>query len=637
MKEKLAETRLRIEEYFRERAERGGDAFLSRYDAGALDVARRLYPRYQDHPDWPECLASILMSAAEAFHDRDDKERARDLRRKSDTGWHLRPDVIFGVYDLGLWGARLEDVGNRAEYLRDLGISHLTVAPVLCAYDQAGGFWRGAQGFRDRGGEPPVILPLQSAARQLRAQGIGLGLDLALNHISEAHPWVSRARQGDPYYRRFFLTYPNRTVPDEVEAALRELGTDPNPGRFSFDPTLEAWVWTTFSPESWDLNYANPWVFRQILEEVLVLGNAGVEFLTLRELPFIWKQPGTSCQDLPEVPSIVGALVDLVRMAAPGMALIAGDGLGEVESSRYLAKAGLRIANTERFGPALWTALGREEGRWVRAAMEGQTEEKGFAWTASLLNRGGLRWPFSSRMGARFGLGMNQARRWMLEFYSGETERGFGRGGKISGSGAMPEETRLAGTAAALVGLTDVPGDHPGDELALRRLLLLHSILLSIGILPQLAIGDEIGLNREEIQPDEAPGSGDTGRIARAPDMVEIMERRNDPTKPEGRIYSRLRYLIGLRKQVAAFSAGKPEFIHAGGSSILGYLRNGSARSVLCLSNLSDQEQGVPAEALEMASLGDLVRDLVTGERVHANADLLLAPYQFVWIMGEEA
>lgn len=635
MRERLLEIRSRIEEYFRERAEREGDVFLSRYDAGALDVARQLYPLYQSHPDWPECLASILMSAAEAFHDRDERGRARDLRRKADKGWYLRPEVVFGVHDLGLWGDRLDDLGRRAEYLRDLGITHLRVVPVFCAYNQAGGFWRGAQGFRDPGGEPSIIMPLRAAAKQLDARGIGMGLDFVLNHIAEAHPWASKARHGDPYYRRFFLTYPDRAVPDEVEESLRGLGPDPGPGRFSFDPALEAWVWTTFSPGSWDLNYANPWVFRQILEELLVLGNAGVDFLTLRELRFIWKRPGTSCQDLPEVLSILGAVAGLVCMAAPGMALVAGDGPGEGEAGSYLGGTGLRIANSERLPPALWAGLGMGDGRWVRAAMERDADPGGGAFMASLADREGLRWPFSSGLGARFGLGVNEARRWMVEFYSGRAEGSFAGGRLLSESQRVPVEARVAGRAAALVGLSGGPEGHPGGEMALRRLLLLYSILLSIGALPQLVVGDEIGLIGEEGPAVEGARPEGAGRAPRSLNLDRIVERRHDPSTVEGSVYSRLRHLIWLRKRVAAFSAGKAVFVHAGGKAVLGYLRNGSARRVLCLSNLSDREQRVAADILEMASLGGAAKDLVTGEPVRDNVDLLLAPYQFVWISDE--
>lgn len=642
MKEELAEIRSRIVEYFRERAERGGEIFLSRYDARALDVARWLYPIYQGHPDWPECLSSILMSAAEAFHDRGEGGRALDIQRTKGPEWHLRQDLVFGVYDLGSWNDRLDQVGRRGAYLRELGITHLTVTPVFCAYDLWDGFWRGACGFRDQAGEPSVIGPLRTAADQLRADGIGLGLDFVLNHIAREHPWASRARQGDPYFRDFFLTFPDRTVPDEVEGALRQLGADPNPGRFTFEPALDAWVWTTFSPESWDLNFANPWVFRQMLEELLFLANAGVELLTLRELRFIWKEPGTSCEDLPEVRILLRAFAALTRMASPGTVLAAGDGPGTSDARHYLHSEGLRIANADEWISTLWACLARGDGRWLRLSLEGGSVPPGCVLSASLRSREGLAWGLSAHETSKLGVEAEENRRWLGAFFSGDLAGSFVDGEGIQWVTGPHGESRLLGAPGVLVGLTDAlrEGDEREIELGMRRLLLIYSVLLSIGTLPQIDIADVVDLGGEGASAFARAGAHPTGGEREDRPEPGSLSPWPEPDSAEGAFFLRLKYLLHLRKRIPPFAGAGVRFAYAGAAPLLGYLRLGCGGRVLCLCNFSGQEQRVPADILEMARLGDDVSDLVTGESVHADKDLLMAPYQFLWlstIQGDEA
>jgi amylosucrase len=73
----------------------------------------------------------------------------------------------------------------------------------------------------------------------------------------------------------------------------------------------EHWVWTTFHSYQWDLNYANPAVFNRMAEEMLFLANQGVEVLRLDAVAFIWKQLGTSCENLPQAHTLIKASMPL--------------------------------------------------------------------------------------------------------------------------------------------------------------------------------------------------------------------------------------------------------------------------------------------------------------------------------------
>ena len=72
-------------------------------------------------------------------------------------------------------------------------------------------------------------------------------------------------------------------------------------------PEIKRWVWTTFHSYQWDLNYGNPAVFISMVQELLALANVGVEVLRLDAVAFIWKQMGTSCENLPEAHMLIQA------------------------------------------------------------------------------------------------------------------------------------------------------------------------------------------------------------------------------------------------------------------------------------------------------------------------------------------
>ena len=83
---------------------------------------------------------------------------------------------------------------------------------------------------------------------------------------------------------------------------------DNAPGNFTHYPDIGKWVWTTFNEHQWDLNWANPAVFLEIVEVMLFLANKGVDVLRLDAVAFMWKRMGTRCQSEPEVHMLLQAL-----------------------------------------------------------------------------------------------------------------------------------------------------------------------------------------------------------------------------------------------------------------------------------------------------------------------------------------
>ena len=59
---------------------------------------------------------------------------------------------------------------------------------------------------------------------------------------------------------------------------------------------------TTFYPYQWDLNYANPVVFNEMMYNFLYFANLGIDIIRIDAVPYIWKELGTSCRKSAEGP-----------------------------------------------------------------------------------------------------------------------------------------------------------------------------------------------------------------------------------------------------------------------------------------------------------------------------------------------
>ena len=97
------------------------------------------------------------------------------------------------------------------------------------------------------------------------------------------------------------------------------------PGNFAYLPEQNAHVLTTFYPYQWDLNYRNSRVFNEMMYNFLYLANCGIDVVRIDAVPYIWKELGTACRNLPQVHTIVRMMRIISEIVCPSVIL-----LGEV-------------------------------------------------------------------------------------------------------------------------------------------------------------------------------------------------------------------------------------------------------------------------------------------------------------------
>ncbi len=200
-------------------------------------------------------------------------------------------------------------------------------------------------------------------------------------------------------------------------------------------------------------------------------------------------------------------------------------------------------------------------------------------------------------------------------------------------------DARVSGTTASLAGLEKALREEGPTEvdLAVKRILLLYGIVLSIGGIPLLYLGDELATRNDYGFRDDPVQAADSRWVHRPAANPEAHARRTDRATPEGRVFTELARLIGVRQANPVFGGAEVEIVDPGNDHVVGYVRHGGGWRALALANITEREQWVDANQLCRHGLANDFTDLVTGEPVSGEADLVLAPYQFVWLVTDAA
>jgi hypothetical protein len=170
-----------------------------------------------------------------------------------------------------------------------------------------------------------------------------------------------------------YLVYPDRTEPDAYQRTLPEVFPALAPGSFTEVKDL-GWVWTSFHEYQWDLNYANPAVFRAMLGTMFTLANRGIDVLRLDAAPFLAKRMGTDCQNQPEAHLLVQAFRALTRLAAPGLVLKAEAIVSPEMLVQYLGghdrfRPECDLAYDNQLMVMLWSSLATRDVRLASSAL----------------------------------------------------------------------------------------------------------------------------------------------------------------------------------------------------------------------------------------------------------------------------
>ncbi len=199
--------------------------------------------------------------------------------------------VIYQIYPKSFQDSNGDGIGDlpgilsRLDYLEKLGVDALWLSPVFASPQADNGY-----DVADYQAIDPMfgtMEDMRALIREAKARGIGIILDLVLNHTSDQHRWFQAALQSqdNPYHDYYVWR-------DGTEGVL------PNDMRAGFGGSCWTWVpalgqyyFHQFTPQQPDLNWDNPAVRQELYAIIRFWMAEGVAGFRLDVIDQIAKDP----------------------------------------------------------------------------------------------------------------------------------------------------------------------------------------------------------------------------------------------------------------------------------------------------------------------------------------------------------
>lgn len=583
---------------------------------------------YGEREDSAEQLSAVIAEAAASWRARPLELKARDAQRDADPEWFLSNQMLGGVCYVDRYAETLDGVRAQIPYFQQLGLTYLHLMPLFESPEGNSDGGYAVSSYRAVNPALGSMPQLAALAADLRVAGISLVVDFIFNHTSNEHEWAQKALAGDTAYEDFYLIFDDRTLPDEYEKTVREIFPDDHAGSFVQLPSVDGkpgrWIWATFYHFQWDLNYANPAVFRAMAGEMLYLANQGVEVLRMDAVAFIWKRLGTTCESLPEAHLLLKAFNAVLRMAAPSLLFKSEAIVHPDEVIEYISLEECQLSYNPLQMALTWEALATRDPRLLQQALERRHAlPPGTAWVNYVRSHDDIGWTFADEDAAELGIDGYSHRRFLNDFYINRFDGSFARGVPFQ-ENPKTGDARITGTTASLAGI------EAHDAGGVGRVLLAHAIALATGGIPLLYLGDEVAQLNDYSYAENPDEAGDSRWVHRPRRPAERYDSRLDATTDAGRVFAGLTALIRARRATPEFAGGELIGFDARHPSVLGFTRPGVDAAILVLANVADDMAII--DPMTLSGFSTDAHDVVTTEDVDLRSGLALPAHGFVWL-----
>ena len=593
------------------------------------DFATRL-ARHEKELDWlymelyhdRAALDALKAEMAAAFAARSGELKALDAAREADPDWYRRGSMLGMTMYTDLFAGDLKKLARKLPYLEEQGITDLHLMPLLKMPHPHNDGGYAVEDFNNVDPALGTNEDLAALTKKLRAAGISLCLDFVMNHTADSHEWARRAKAGEEEYQAYYQCYADRGYPDAYERTVPQVFPNTAPGNFTWCEEMGKWVLTSFHPYQWDLNYRNPAVFNAMAGSMLHLANLGVEVLRIDAVPYIWKELGTSCRNLPQVHTIVRMVRMVLECVCPAVILKGEVVMAPRELAAYFGtpeKPECHMLYNVSTMVNLWAALAARDTRLLKAQLDALAALPANCWFVNYLRcHDDIGWGLDEDKERELGIDPLLHKEYLYHFYEGAFPGSWAKG-ELYNYDPVTRDARSCGTAASLCGIGTALDTQDPDALqtAIRRDLLLHSAAYFWQGFPMLNSGDEIGqLNGWDYHedPDRAEDSRNLHRSKF--DWRKAALRKNPGTVQRALWYG-LQSLHALRSDECFAPDAVVTTWDCHNDKALLMVRRRGGRTLTGLFNFSGEEQTLTPDSAWMLGLPEQVT---------------LAPYEFRFV-----
>jgi len=239
-------------------------------------------------------------------------------KKHFDSGWY-KDAVVYSLY-VDLFNKDFDGLKDKIPYLKDLGVNCLWLLPILESPMKDAGFdisdyTKIRSDLLGNKGDKSFVDFLKS----IHNAGIRVIFDIAINHTSNQHIWFKKSALPEKNkYSDYYIWSDNDRSYKQCRLLFKGM-CDSNwekydDNRFYFHRFFE------FQP---DLNYKNPNVLLDMCRNLIFWMKIGVDGFRADAIPYLWKEEGTSCENLEQTHVIIKFFRAVIEYLNPSVILLA--------------------------------------------------------------------------------------------------------------------------------------------------------------------------------------------------------------------------------------------------------------------------------------------------------------------------
>ena len=585
-----------------------------------MDELKWLYCElYQDDPQVMEHLTQLLDGLKGFYDARNADLKASDLSREKDPRWYKRNDLTGMMMYVNSFAKTLSGLEGRLDYVQECNVNYLHLMPLLASPKGRSDGGYAVSDFRSVQPELGTMDEFSHLTSECHKRGISVCLDFVMNHTSEEHEWAKRARAGEKEYQDRYFFFDSYDIPALYEKTCPEVFPTTAPGNFTWLEDIRKHVMTTFYPYQWDLNYRNPVVLNEMVFNMLYLANQGVDIIRLDAVPYIWKQLGTNCRNLPQVHTIVRIMRMICEIVCPGVLL-----LGEVVMSPEkvvpyfgtVEKPECHLLYNVTTMATTWHTVATRDVSLLRRQLDIVAElPRDYVFQNYLRCHDDIGWGLDYDFLSCSGIQEIPHKKYLNAFLTGSYPDSFARG-ELYNDDPRLGDARLCGTTASLCGIErfGFERNEDGVNRGIRYDITLHAFMLSQSGIPVIYSGDEIGQLNDYSYREDPEKAEDSRYLHRGDFNWELAENRKKPETVQGKLFPALDHLEKIRKEHTVFNSDTAlRTIDTWDSSVLALVRENEEEKFIGIYNFSEYDK-----VAWINEEDGIYTDLISGRKMEA-------------------
>lgn len=575
-------------------------------------------------------FAELCDQMREYYMNRGEKLTARDSMREADPEWFKGSDMLGMMLYIDNFGGNIQGVRRKIDYLKSCNVNCIHLMPFLDSPDGRSDGGYAVADFRKVKPELGTMDDLAEFTDECHDNGMNVCMDFVMNHTSEDHEWAKRARNGEGEYMSRYFFYDNDAIPKWYEQTVPQVFPTTAPGNFTWLPDLGHYVLTSFYPYQWDLNYRNPRVFNEMMYNFLYLANQGIDIIRIDAVPYIWKELGTNCRNLPQVHTIVRMMRMISEIVCPSVLL-----LGEVvmEPDKVVPYFGTvdkpechMLYNVTTMATT-WHSVATRDIRLLRQQMDIVSRlPKTYTFLNYLRCHDDIGWGLDYPTLRGWGMEEVTHKRYLNDYFTGRVDGSVSRG-ELYNDDPVTQDARFCGTTASMCGIEAAVYEQNAEKLAggIRADIMLHAYMLTQSGIPMLYSGDEVAQLNDYTYKDNVLKADDSRYIHRGAFNWDNAAGRYDSDTVAGQVFAALDKLEKIRREETLFTSAADVYTYdVKDDSILGIVRILDNEIFIGLFNFSEFDR-----TAQMDEDGRFV-NLLTGEKLFLH-NPVIPGHDFIW------